>query len=538
MTRPAPNSPLVLGVTSLLLLLSPSAATAQCVPHIPAFPLTSENWAPRLTPESALIIRMQYGGLPPQIWPSATEGDDLIAHVNALAQNNSYQAPGYSIDFTRNGTLPYFDVVASSPLPERSSRHLMEIIRQFKSQYGGVGLEGHDHIIIFRPPSAASPGGPSNAAGFITYQTSFRPAAGTLEPMKEVAAGVFHEMGHKYGLGHANLLQQTPNRTIAYGDIYDYMGGMSPFQWRFDEGLWPIFAPPPLFASPTEIHANPILKYLHFWMPAADIAVATPQTTQQYELNGISQQSGLRAVEIPRQELPNVPWSLFVYWRDNEQQVADGASIAIGSRYNIRATTRLVELQPGPTINGRPGTFPGARPTLRPGEQWTDPVSGATIACDGFHPTTGQLQVTVTTGALPAFAKLGYLDIVAPRVESGSSYLTRADRFCVGVNASTLENNPGLLPWHHIDRCVAELRVGEGGAGRVLRIGSTTGPQARFVFNNPDDVWDVDCDTLVDPFRPPGGAEIQDVVGLRVTLFTRDQKRTVGVKFFLLDQAP
>ncbi|MEM7202830.1 MAG: hypothetical protein AAF628_21405 [Planctomycetota bacterium] len=516
----------------LALAVIPAIAPAQCPPHIPAFPSSSDNWAPRLAPEAALIIRAQFATAP-TTWPNQAEADLLITHIDTLAKNNAYNAPGYHIAFLRNGTLPYFDVVPTIPAPVRSPATLLDIIEQFKVQYPIVPIEAFDHVIVFRPPDPGNPGAPSNAAGYITYQTSFQPGPSYGDPMEEAAAGVFHEMGHKYGLGHANLLMVPSQRGTQYGDVHDYMGGVAPRQWRFDEFLWPLSGGP-VFAAPTQIHTNPIVKLLHFWTGLAAFEEITAAGSQQYEISGISQPNGTLALEIPREEGPATPWSLLVYWRDNEPQVAGGASVAVVSRYNIRATTRLIERVPGPAISGRPGTFPAWRPTLLPFESWTDPVSGVTITCDGFHPITNNLLVTVDRPSPLEFENLGYVQVVAPALDS-LKVQRATDSFCVAVNAA-IYDGPWHLPWEYIAQAEGEIRVGEGANRRVLRVGSVNGPEARFDFNDPDEVWHVDVGSLVDPFLPSG--PIQATATLGVTVYTEDDKRTRSQKAFLIDQTP
>ncbi|MEM7202240.1 MAG: hypothetical protein AAF628_18365 [Planctomycetota bacterium] len=512
-----------------LLGLSGGVAS-QCHVHTPAYPANLANRAPRLTPETALLIRAQYASAN-TTWPDQAEATQLIGYVDQLAKNNAYNAPGYGINFLTNGTVPYFDVALALPGPVAGPAHLLRILREFDAQYPTVPIDQCDHVVVFRPQDQQRPVSPSNAAGYITYPQNFEPRAPSADPMREAAAGVFHEMGHKYSLGHANLQREPSRRRINYGDVYDYMGGMSPFQWRFDESLWPIAPPAPVFADPLDIHANPIVKWMHSWLGSASITRDTTQGTTQYDIAGLSQPTGLRAVEIPRQDLPNVPYSLLVYWRDNEPQMADGACVAIVSRENIRATTRLVELNPGPTIPG-PASFPGFAPTLLPAASWTDPVSGVTITCNGLSPAGDAMSVTVNRPSNFDFMGLAYLDIVAPALDN-LHVQTNSDTFCVSVHAAAIDVKPEV-PFAGIDRVEAQLRVGEGAAARVLRVGSATGPEARYTFYDAAEFWTVNVANLVDPIM--ASSPVQAAAAVRVTAYTHTSKRTVGQKTLLIDQ--
>ncbi|MEM7201188.1 MAG: hypothetical protein AAF628_13020 [Planctomycetota bacterium] len=514
-----------------VLLCWSGTALAQCPPHTPAFPLGNANLAPRQVAESALIIRVQYESVT-TTWPDQAEANQLITYVDQLAKNNAYSPAGYEIDFIQNGSLPYFNVYPPAPLPMAGAAHLLTILRAFDQQYPAVPIDQCDHVIIFRPQDPMSPAGPSNAAGYITYPQNFEPDPSSADPMREAAAGVFHEIGHKYGLGHANLHREPAARRLNYGDIYDFMGGMGPRQWRFDESLWPLSPPAPVFADPLVIHANPMVKRLHWWIDANSIVRDTDQGTEQHAISGISQSSGVLAVEIPREELPNVAYSLMVYWRDNEPQMSGGASVAIVSPNNIRATTRLVELNRGPVIAGG-ARFPGWEPTLLPGASWTDPVSGVQITCDGFDPISGNLLVTVTRPVNFDFARLPYLDIIAPALD-GLQVQRNGDTVCVSVNAGVRDDLLPEVPFADITNVDAELRVSEGATARVLRVGSATGPEARFTFTNPTDVWSIDISSLVDPMMPT--TPVQEVAAVRVTAFSIDSKRTIGQRLFLIDQ--
>lgn len=231
------------------------------------------------------------------------------------------------------------------------------------------------------------------------------------------AAGIAHEIEHTYDANHASCWRSAtrasalepfqltePIVDLEYGDPFDFMGLGQCCVQRFSQTVCSPSPPCPVpFAPMQDIHVHPVRKLQQGWLRGSAFRVVTAADGPTVcRINGISTGNGVVALEIPRGQrrwtetsvypLPRVDvgtneaQSIFVYYRDNEPKVSDGASISFTSKQRTGKRTKLVRYTRGPLppshCAGEPvgtGRVACEESSLRAGEAFHDPVTRATL---------------------------------------------------------------------------------------------------------------------------------------------------------------
>lgn len=519
--------------------------------HVPKYPRRDVNRPQRTRPETVILIKAHYETAAVE-WPPTNAAASLFTAASQLARANG--AKGYVSEFDMlfipaSGTEPFFEVTLSgSPPSAFLHKHMLDLIIAIESKYR-IALTTFDHAVVILP-AAATPN-LRQALNIGRYAVLTADFGSNLPSPEDFAPGMMHELGHGYGLAHANLYREWQGGAlVGYGDIFDWMGEVSYTGWRYSLACRPPGMEMRLAAS-TDVHLNPIHKWQFGWLDDTSILRVQPgQVLSNVRIDSIATadpSDRVVALQIERNldTSTRIPISLLAYYRGNEPQVRDGVSLAFVSREQIAENSKLIERSPGP-ITGpgclRPaGTdpipFPGWNVTLGVGEDWTDQGgSGVRIKCEFVDPERNYVLVSVDNSAQPVrpFQNIPILDVICPLIESGK-VLGNNDVITVQVDASNPDGNPERVAWKDIDYVEARLQVGEEPNPNILQFGPS-GPQAIKRFLTGKEIWQFATRDLFDP-APMGQGEIRKLVLLKVTAKTVFGTEIIGGRRFLLDQS-
>lgn len=183
-----------------------------------------------------------------------------------------------------------------------------------------------------------------------------------------------HELGHNYGVNHANSWNATgltiigPGTNTEYGNPFDIMGT----------------------GGGQANHFNAWFKRTFGWVTSAEVAsISTSGTTRIYELEKPIT-TGFHAVKISRDAQKD-------YWLEyrpgiNTPNTKDGLSVNWGYQYNTGS--HLLDLTPGDGSNGNS--------TLIIGRTFSDALAGVHLTPIGKGGTTPEsIDVVVNLGTFP-----------------------------------------------------------------------------------------------------------------------------------------
>ena len=300
----------------------------------------------------------------------------LVAEVNAFYQQNSYGKT--SLTLRANDVTPVFTLpktatyYAVNELSDTLHEHAQNL-----AAAGGYDLGEYDRIaVIFSSLSKIR-------FSKITYGGLANVAANRLWFNGRFDFGVLaHELGHTYGLHHANLWRTTDQSVIgrgssvAYGDVFDVMGD----NW----------------SATSAFHFNQLFKTILGWIPEEAITTATESGTYRvyrFDTAAADLTSPL-ALRVPRMNRGNDYW---IGYRKLFAQLQESACVLWGERFN--AESNLLDM-----------TTPGYNPRdggLLPLQPFTD--NSASISLENLGVGVDEegreyLDIKVTMIAVPVFA--------------------------------------------------------------------------------------------------------------------------------------
>lgn len=306
--------------------------------------------------------------------------------------------------------------------------------------------------------------------------------------LQSSASGVFiHELGHSFGLGHANGWVAVDDSVAGPGVLLDYGN-------PFDTMGWP-------HGNPGACHFSVARKRQLDWLPAA--AVSNVTVSGRYRLTAFDGADGWRAVlqglVVRKDESRD-------YWIEFRQALTDnpwcerGILVNLMTNTGLGAVSGLLDATPG-----SPGPQNGfADAALVVGRTLTDPRAGVHITPLGIG-TNGNdrwVEVQVNFGAFPGNTA-PVVDLKADRTTAGVGQTVSisaqaqdpdgdglayswdvgdGDAAVLGLNTDSVTKFWGM-PGRYVVRCaVSDLRggvtirqllvtVGQPGAGDVVATG-------------------------------------------------------------------
>lgn len=276
---------------------------------------------------------------------------------------------------------------------------------QTAAYYGATGADREDELLNDARAAANAAG--FNPANFDLDIVAFSDIAGfTFAGLGYLGAkgswlnGSFgqkvtsHELGHNYGLSHANFWETADDSVIGngtsreYGDRFDQMGG----------GYDPSH------------HFNAWFKNLLGWLPNADVANVTATGAFRLQAYDSKTATGRRALKIQR-DADTFYWVEFRQATAGYPTTLNGAVIHWG--YTSVRQSNVLDMTPGT----QGGVFDAEDATLAIGQTFTDATNGIQIRAVRKNltiPATLDVQVTFTTN-------LSSLTLDPPTIPGGAT---------------------------------------------------------------------------------------------------------------------
>jgi hypothetical protein len=237
---------------------------------------------------------------------------------------------------------------------------------------------------------------------------------------------VSHELGHNYGLPHANRWQTVDGTTLGngsmveYGDLYDSMGTGG--------------------NHTTYCHFNTYYKHRLDWLTANDIKVANESGTYRIFAHDIATTTtGTRALKIPRNSTSDY-WVEFRQMFPSTPSLQNGATIRweVGGATGASRTSHLLDATPL-TANNQPDH------ALAIGQTLTDDQNRIRIKVLGFGNTMPEsLDIQVETNFGCTFANFATANTNFP-ASGGEGTLTTATQS--GCRMAPTSNADWIVPF-------------------------------------------------------------------------------------------
>lgn len=326
-----------------------------------------------------LFIRVDFADLPGAPFSDAA-GTALISNLNAFFTDMSYGRAGFALQGAGSEVTP------TLRLPQDgawygTNNYFNQLRADARDAAMAAGYAQSDFdldVICF----GSVPGFNWNGLGNIG-------AAGAWLRGNFSVGVAAHELGHNFGLNHANFWNTAgnsvigPGTSVEYGDGFDTMGDGRRFGSQY--------------------HFNARYKNYLDWLTASDISTVTTSGMYRIFAQDDPAAIGLRALRIPVEVLP--PFVLptpgsFSYWVEFRQQITgnqwlrDGAGLRWA--WNGNQSSLLLDSAPG-TADGKNDS------ALVIGRTFSDTTAGIHITPIGKGGTSPEsLDVVVNLGSFPS----------------------------------------------------------------------------------------------------------------------------------------
>jgi hypothetical protein len=330
--------------------------------------------------KQVLVIRVDFSDLPGDPVAQATAANLLNGSVRQVFEDMSYGKT--SINATVSDTVYRLPQTGAAYATANNNTQLHTDARNAAA--ANYTLAQFDRIIVVFPRLSALAGSQITYGGLANINAANIWING---PNSFAFGTVAHELGHTYGLLHANVWRindgnpVSPNgSTLEYGDPFEIMGSTAVSGVTRD----------------ARHHFNPWHKNRLGWLP--DSAVTTPAASGTYRIYRFDHRDANLAQPLAlRIFRDGVRW----FWVGYRQNFATGTPQANGAQivwgFNNRQQSQLLDLvTPGISANDA---------TLPIGSTFTDSATGISIralARGGVSPAEQYLDVEVTLPPRPA----------------------------------------------------------------------------------------------------------------------------------------
>lgn len=405
-----------------------------------------------------ILIRVDFSDLAGIPFSDAT-GTNLINSVDAFYRNSSYNKASFARAGQGSEVTPTFRMSKNSTY--YSANNLYNALRdeaRAAASSAGYTLSNYDYDVICM----------GNVYGWTWGGLGRVGTAGAWIRNNFTVGVTAHELGHNFGLNHANFWDTGGTSVIGsgtsmeYGDIFDTMGLA--------------------VANTNQFNA----KYKHFlnWLTVNDVAVGTNNATYRIYAHDDTNSVGIRALKIPKNDVTDY-WVEFRQKMPGNKWLMNGAGLRWGEAFN--ESTLLLDTTPAsaanafdnkvdsPLVIGRTFSDFEAGVHITPiGKGGTSPESLDVIVYNGTFPTN--LPPTVTLSAPVTDAAVGASLVFTatasdPNGDALSYYwdFGNGDFGANGAGASKSWSTAG----EYVVRCtVTDMRGGTASDSVIVRIGS------------------------------------------------------------------
>lgn len=352
-----------------------------------------------------LLIRVDFSDLPGAPFTDVT-GANLISGLNDFYSQQSYGRSGYYLNGAGSDITPTLRMPqTASYYGGNDAYYQLRMDARSAAAAAGYVLANYDYDVYC---FGAVPGWYWAGLGYVG-------AAGSWLRSYFTVGVAGHELGHNYGLNHANFWDTTEQSTIGagssveYGDIFDTMGS----------------------ANGGSYHFNARYKSYLNWLYAAETTNVTSSGTYRVFAHDEPNATGLRGLRVARSSTINY-WVEFRQKFTGNKWLMNGAGIRWAGNGNERSV--LLDTTPG-SPDGRVDS------ALLIGRTFSDRAAGVHITALRKGGTTPEsLDVVVNLGIFPGN--------VSPTITVGADSTTVSPGTTVSFFADANDSDGDTLAYY------------------------------------------------------------------------------------------
>lgn len=311
-----------------------------------------------------LMIRVDFSDLAGVPF-SNTAGTNMLAGIDAFYREQSYGKTGFRPLTNGSAMTATLRMPKTAAVYGASDAAILRTDARNAAQAAGVNLSNFDFDLIC---FGAVPGFNWAGLGYVGAPGAWIRAA------FDATGGVpSHELGHNFGLNHANFWDTGgqsivgAGSNVEYGDSFDTMGN----------------------ATAGKRHFNARYKNYLNWMPTAQVRTVGLSGTYRVFTHDVTNTAATRAIRVPRNAQTN-------YWLEFRQKFTDKPALmnGLGLRWARAGNQQSLLLDMTPGSAGEKDDSP-----LLIGRTFADPSAGIYITPVAKGGTTPEsLDITINIG--------------------------------------------------------------------------------------------------------------------------------------------
>lgn len=296
--------------------------------------------------------------------------------VNAFMQETSFGAVSLTGRDRPDGDIYPTVQITADPATCNEDAYSAAAIAALRAQgfstLTGSGSDGYQHYVYLWPRLASC--GYAGLASVPGHQAWINGALSV--------SVISHELGHNFGLAHANALscRDGAGTAVVLSDICSNVAYGDPFETMGDRGM----------------HFSGMTKGFLGWFGAGQNVRVTSSATITLETSSVSG-PGIRSIEVPRGA--NQSW--FIEARSSAGQYDNFAPTAQAIQGVLvrRHTENTIFAAESELIDAHPATASVADAAFVPGETFADPATGLRVEVTSRTATAATVAITI--GGVP-----------------------------------------------------------------------------------------------------------------------------------------
>ncbi len=401
-----------------------------------------------------ILIRVDFSDLPGAPFTDA-QGTNLIKGVHQFYFESSYGRAGFQLAGEGSVITPTYRLPQTAAYYGSVDATEVRNAARNAARASGFNLANFDYDLIC---FGRVPGFNWAGLGYVGAPGSW------IRASFDTPGVIAHELGHNFGLPHANFWDTAgesvigPGTTVEYGDSFDTMGS----------------------ATAGRRHFNTRFKRLLNWLTSGDVITVNTSGVYRVYAHDRSDARGVRALSVRKNAGTN-------YWVEFRQKFTDNSWVmnGVGLRWagNSAQATRLLDLTPGsadekndsPLVLGRTFSDFEAGLHVTPLARGDDGVPFIEVAVNrGSFTNLPPPIVTVTAAQTNVSARTPVTVTAAALDPTGGTLAYHWDfgDGAPGENQSSLTRAWNTAGYYRVRCTVSNLRGGATSASVLVRVGN------------------------------------------------------------------